>query len=128
MQFIYPLKRIGFLRLSKNISLSLIEQAEEKISEVESQLNLAKEKDFSEFDLLHKEFLKNMVDLMEEKLDESKINLDKAKTFFENEEYFYASDHAYLSANIASIIPRHVNNILEGRTKEDWNRVEAIEN
>jgi len=71
-QFIYPLKRIGFLRLSKNISLSLIEQAEEKISEVESQLNLAKEKDFSEFDLLHKEFLKNMVDLMEEKLDESK--------------------------------------------------------
>ena len=112
---------------SSNMSSYLIGKAKEKISESESQLNKAKEKDLREFDLLHRKFLENMIVLMEDKLDESKDNLDKAKIFFENKEYFGASDHAYLSVNIASIIPRHTNNILEGRTKEQWNRLEAIE-
>ena len=108
-------------------SSNMIQLAEEKIAEVEMKLSEAKAKDLSEYDFLHRQFLESMINKMDDTLDKSKDNLDKAKDAFEEGNYFEASDYASLSRNIANIMPRHLNNILEGRTRDEWNRLEAIE-
>jgi len=112
---------------TEEYSSNMIQLAEEKISEVETKLNEVKAKDLNEYNFLHKQFLENMIDKMDNILDQSKDNLNKAKNAFEEQNYFEASDYASLSKSIANIMPRHLNNILEGRTKDEWNRLEAIE-
>ena len=108
-------------------SSNMIKLAEERIAETEIKLNEAKQKDLSKYNSLHRKFLENMINKMEEILELSKDNLDKAKDAFEKQNYFEASDYASLSKNMAEIMQRHLDNILEGRTKEEWNRLESIE-
>jgi len=112
---------------TREYSSNMIQLAEEKILEVEIKLNEAKAKDLGEYDFLHRQFLESMIDKMEDMLDQSKNNLDKAKDAFEAENYFEASDYASLSRNIVAIMPGHLDNILEGRTKDEWNRLESFE-
>ena len=112
---------------TRNYSNERISLAEEKISEIEIKLIEVKAKDLSEYDFLHRQFLSNMIGKMEKMLAESKENLEKAKQAFEEEDYFNASQYAQISRNIAVIIPNHLNKILEGRTKEQWNRLTSVE-
>jgi len=110
---------------TEEYSSNMIRLAEEEILEVEIKLNEAKAKDLSEYGFFHRQFLESMINKIESMLDKSKDNLNIAKESFEEKDYFRASDHASLSRNIAVMMPRHLNNVLEGRTKDEWNRLES---
>ncbi|MBR9702019.1 hypothetical protein GOV13_03790 [Candidatus Pacearchaeota archaeon] len=109
-----------------NYSLMLIERAELRILEAELKLGEAKEKDLSDYSFLHRQFINEMIKKLKGMLSDSKDELVKAKEELEKENYWNASSHSYLSGNIAILIPIHVKKILEGRTKDEWNREQAI--
>ncbi len=111
-----------------NVSSYYIESAESKMSEVEELLSQVKEKDLSEYSFLHRQFLKNMINIVEERLEDANNKLVIAKESFQNGQFSIAGENAYLSLNIAVTLPRHLNNILDGRTKDEWNRLDVIEN
>lgn len=108
-------------------SKNLIELAEKKVLEAESLLSKAKEKDLSSLSLEDRNFLKEIIKKSNDMLKDSKEKLDSAKKHFGNKQYFDASSNAASSINLADLVVIYANKILEGRIKENWNRVGSIE-
>lgn len=108
-------------------SQNIIKQAEEKISQAENLLIQARKKDLDKLSPNDKSFIQETIKKLEDRLEEAKENLDFAKKYFKEEQYFNASSKASYSRETASIVILDTNKTLEGRTKEDWNRLETIE-
>ena len=112
---------------NETLVLLMIQGAEDGINSSQGLLNQAREKDLSQYNFMHRQFLENMINLIEDRLITSKERLKVSKDSLDEGNYQKAGEYASSSSNLAATLPRHLNNILEGREKEDWNRVESIE-
>lgn len=100
--------------------LRTLKHAEKRFLEAESILKDAKEKDISYLSENNKNFIENLLVDLENKLEESKKELSKAKEYNQEKDYYKATQQAEASSSKASTVIRNSNKILEGRVKVTW--------